>query len=190
MTRPRHFYLAALLLCCVACGVSMQDGPVVVDDDNVPFALLDPSTTTSMPAPAESTTSTVTVCFHQGPAVVSVERAESEPSVSTALRIFLRGPSADEAANGLSTAVFDPSLIAGARVAAGVATVSLSSTFADATGATQLDFIVELVCTLTAQPGIGQVRFELRGERIEIPRGDGSLTAEAVSRDDYRGLIR
>ncbi|MDQ3980678.1 MAG: GerMN domain-containing protein, partial [Actinomycetota bacterium] len=74
-------------------------------------------------------------------------------------------------------------------VSAGVATVGLSSTFAEATGATQLDLIVELVCTLTAQPGIGQVRFELRGERIEIPRGDGSLTAEAVSRDDYRGLI-
>ncbi len=189
MTRRRHLELAALLLCCVACGVSMQGRPVAVDDDNVPFALLDPSTTTSTPAPAESTTGAVTVCFHQGPTVVPVERSTIEPSISTALRVFLRGPTPDEAANGLSTAVFDPSLVAGARVSAGVATVGLSSTFAEATGATQLDLIVELVCTLTAQPGIGQVRFELRGERIEIPRGDGSLTAEAVSRDDYRGLI-
>jgi spore germination protein GerM len=71
----------------------------------------------------------------------------------------------------------------------GVATVSLTRAFADVEADAQLLAIGQLVCTLTARPGTGQVRFTLDGTDIDVPRQDGSLTAEPVTRDDYRDLI-
>ena len=52
----------------------------------------------------------------------------------------------------------------------------------------QLLALAQLVFTLTARPGIGQVRFTLRGEAIQVPRADGSLVATPVSRDDYSAV--
>ncbi len=47
----------------------------------------------------------------------------------------------------------------------------------------------QLVCTFTARAGIGQVAFTLSGAPVDVPRGDGSLTADPVSRDDYAELL-
>jgi spore germination protein GerM len=55
-------------------------------------------------------------------------------------------------------------------------------------GTEQLIALAEIVYTATARPGVGQVSFTLEGEPIEIPRGDGSLTSDAVTRGDYREL--
>ena len=181
--------LVVPLLVLVACGVSPERHPHVVDDDKVPFGLLTTSTTTATTATTATGGTAVTLCFHRGPVVVPVGRSSPQPAAGDVLHLFLEGPSSEEAADGFSTAVFDPRIISSVGVTAGVATVELSQAFTEAGARVQLDVIVELVCTLTAQPGIGQVAFQLRGERVEVPRGDGSLTSQPVSRDDYRTAI-
>ena len=181
----------AALAMLAACGVGTESTAVPVDDDDVPFGLLTTPTTAPPPDITTSDSATaITLCFHLGPDVTTVSRAAPEQGVTAALDAFLDGPSSDEQDAGISSAVFDPDVVLAGRVNAGTATVELSPAFADAGTTIQLDVIIELVCTLTAQPGVGQVAFELRGERIEVPRGDGSLSAEPLSRDDFPELSR
>lgn len=188
--------LVTLGLALGGCGVTTEPQPVTVDDDGVPFGLLtststaSTTTTTTDPPPDGRPAEGLTVCFHRGTRVVPVVRPGREPGVMQALAALRAGPTADEASLGLSTAVFDPSIATGVRMTGGIATVELGPAFADAGAAVQYDVIVETVCTLTSQPGVGQVAFEVDGERVEVPREDGSLSAEPVSRDDYPGLGR
>jgi spore germination protein GerM len=56
-------------------------------------------------------------------------------------------------------------------------------------GDEQLLAVAQLVCTLTARPGVGPVSFTLEGAPVDVPTGDGSLTSGPVSRDDYADLL-
>lgn len=80
-------------------------------------------------------------------------------------------------------------MVASVSVSRGIASVDLRSSVEDLSGRNQLLAFAQLVCTLTAQPGIGSVAFTVDGQPIEVPRGDGSLTSGSVSRDAYASLI-
>ena len=73
-------------------------------------------------------------------------------------------------------------------VARGLATVDLDAAFGELAGTAQLVALAELVYTATGRPGVGQVVFSLDGQPIEVPRGDGSLTSEPLTRSDYPEL--
>jgi len=67
--------------------------------------------------------------------------------------------------------------------------VDLTDDFAALAGQDQLLAIAQLALSLTGQAGVGRVAFTLGGDRIEVPRGDGSLTSGSVSRDAYLTLL-
>ena len=69
-------------------------------------------------------------------------------------------------------------------VTGGIATVELSADFTAASSTDQRAAVAQIVCTLTARPGIGQVQFQLNAKPADVPRGDGSTTSKPVSRDD------
>lgn len=174
-----------------ACGVRTEDDAQFVADDEVPFNLLDVATTQppDVTLPAAST-STVELCFVDDESIVPVTRpAAPDLDLTDAVELLGRGPDRLEEAAGLATALPDDALTGPVDNAGGVAEVDLSSSFADAGGQQQLRAIAQVVCTLTARPGIGQVAFTLDGEAIAVPRGDASTTTDPVTRDDYRRLI-
>jgi spore germination protein GerM len=70
-----------------------------------------------------------------------------------------------------------------------VAVVDLEAAVSDLPADRQLLAVAQVVCALTSQPGVGQVRFTLDGERIDVPREDGALTGSPVTREDYADLI-
>ena len=49
--------------------------------------------------------------------------------------------------------------------------------------------LAQLVFTLTALPGIGQVVFERGGVPIDVPRSDGSLVSGVITREDFAGVL-
>jgi spore germination protein GerM len=128
----------------------------------------------------------------RGDAVIVVSRdadAEADASLDAVIDWVEAGPLSDpETASGLLSEVPAGS-VRDVELRGGVATVSLTRGFADMQADAQLLAVGQLVCTLTARPGVGQVRFTLDGADIDVPRQDGSLTAEPVTRDDYRDLI-
>jgi spore germination protein GerM len=92
---------------------------------------------------------------------------------------------------GLTTAI-----PAGTRLvvttASGLATVELPPTFLTATPPQdQTTAVAQIVLTLTARPGIGQVRFTSGGEPQEVLRPDSSLTNpdEVVACEDYSSML-
>lgn len=195
MSAP-HRLLAVSVVVALAggCGIPTDDEPTLADRDDVPFGLLDDE------APAtSSTTSTTTragrgrevsVCFFFGPRLVEVTRPA--PADTTGLASVLAVvTAADEGAGGpeLSTALADETVVESVTVSGGVAEVDLGTLFADAGATEQRRMVAQLVCTLTAQPGIGSVAFSLAGGPVEVPVGSGSLTDQPVSRDDYAELI-
>ena len=90
-----------------------------------------------------------------------------------------------EIAVGLRTALLADDLIRSARVAGGIATVDLGPAFTEIGGRDQIVALAQIVSTLTGLPGVGRVSFTLEGSPVGVPRGDGAITTESVSRDDY-----
>ena len=92
---------------------------------------------------------------------------------------------------GLTTAIpRGTSLVV--TTASGLATVELPSTFLTAPPPqNQTTAVAQIVLTLTARPGFGQVRFTTGGEPQEVPRADGSLTNpdDVVACEDYRSML-
>jgi spore germination protein GerM len=75
-------------------------------------------------------------------------------------------------------------------VDAGVATIELESGDASNSGAEgQALGVAQIVYTLTGLPGIRRVRFVVDGQTSEVPRGDGTLSKQPVSRSDYPEVV-
>jgi Sporulation and spore germination len=71
----------------------------------------------------------------------------------------------------------------------GLATVELSPRFNDLTAAEQRRLVGQLVLTLGSQRGVGQVRFRVAGNSLEVPQGDGTFSTDPLSRDSFLGLV-
>jgi hypothetical protein len=181
--------LCVLAGAAAACGLPTDRPPSFVADEDVPFGLL-AGTTTTAPLPAQNPSPRVTeVCFVRDASVVEVARPVNAATPEAALAELRAGPTAAEQASGVRTALLTEDPVEQVAVAAGVAKVELTSGFA--AGGTQdtILAVAQLVCTLTGQAGVGQVAFTLEGAPVEVPRGDGTLAAGAVTRDDYASVL-
>jgi spore germination protein GerM len=109
------------------------------------------------------------------PATLDPERA--------ALGVLLEGPTADEVADGLSTAIPDRTELRGLTLADGVATVDLEGTFDDGGGsASMLGRVAQIVATLTRYGTVERVAFRLDGERVETIGGEGVVVDPPIGR--------
>jgi spore germination protein GerM len=182
----RALLVATVLVVSGACGVPTDDQARVAGPDEVPFGLLDPERQADAGDPPAGTTVAEVYLFADEEAtLVPVARRVDGPALAATLAELERDPTDAEAAAGLRSALADSDVIAGAGTSSETATVDLGEGFAAIGGAEQLVAISQIVFTATARPGVEQVTFTLDGRPIEIPRGDGSLTSGAVSRDDY-----
>lgn len=182
--------VAAVVLTSGACGITPDDRAVLEPGDEIPFDLLGtaPPTTEPSSSPVGTPTQLCLVAGQQQIVVIarSLEPGYEPMDLVTALAA---GPTVAERAYGLTSALADPDTVRSVGVEGGVATIDLDRAFAEVPTADQLDVVAQLVCTLTGQPGVGQVRFTVDGRPVEVPRGDGAATSEPVTRADFRTLI-
>ena len=180
--------LVVVPLLVVACGVPDDGGVQVVDREGVPFGLLeDEGGTTATP----DGTAAVEIFLVAGDAgvLLPVERRVERPSLRGVLDELAAGPTAPEAESGIRSPMSDGDFVAASGLDGGIASVDLTEDFASLSGDDQLLAIGQVVLSLTARPGVGRVAFTLAGDRVEVPRGDGSLTSGSVSRDAYLPLV-
>lgn len=190
MTKFLRVLIVVVLVVSAACGIPASEDPEVARDDDVPFGLLDPAvTTTSTTRRAEAPVDSVPLCLYQGDNLVTVGRELSGADMLDGLRALEDRTTREERALGLVTAVQNPETVRSASVVGGVARVDLAASFAALPAADQLRVVAQVVCTATSRPGVGQVLFTLEGTPIDVPRGDGSLAAGAVTRDDYPRIV-
>jgi spore germination protein GerM len=150
-------------------------------------------TTTSAASTSTIATEPVELYYVAGGVLESVTR-----DVFRGISLFgvlraLESPPPPDVAVGL-TSVLPIGLTRGVTESGtGVATVDLvGDIFENIEGGDeQRQAVAQIVLTLTRRPGIGQVRFTLDGEDLQIPKRGNVLSepGEAVSRLDYESLL-
>lgn len=175
----------ALLLCAAvvltACGIDPQAAPDDVEIAPVPQSPPTPSRTSAGP--------TVVLWFLRDDRLEAVRRAASGTGPETALTLLADGPTPQEAADGLTTALFTPQpfAVVDGRQTDTTVTVAVSPAFTSASGDNQLRAVAQVVWTVTEFDGADQVRFTTEDGALEVPTDEG-LTDDAVDREDYASL--
>jgi spore germination protein GerM len=175
------------ILLAPSCGVPAEEQATSRSSDDVPFELLTPETTTATTAIAPIATEEVTIYLIRGEQeLVAVERDLVAPvTLQRVVQSLSTRPSTQELTAGLRSALPDDPVVRSVSTSGGIATVDLAGGFIALAGSDQVFALAQLVYSLTARPGVGRIAFTLDGASTEIPRADGTLTAESVSREDY-----
>jgi hypothetical protein len=186
---PRLLVLGTVtLLIATACSPGSQEQPEAIAHRDVPFQLLE-TTTTTREQPADETADRFDVYLVAGDRLVAAPRSTDQPpSAPLALRALIAGPTTAETQLGITTAIPGGTRLLRVHRDAGTLEIDLTrglmSSGADGTLA-----IGQLVLTSTSLPGIEGVRISIDGAPVEVPTGDGSLSHDAVGRDDYANLL-
>ena len=174
--------VAVLLL--AGCGVPQDDSPRALEPREVPFA----SPTTSRVAEVVGDRE-VDLGFVREEAVVLSSRTVEDPrTTEEVLELLFAGPSPDERAAGLSTLLPSTVTVEQVEVTDGTAVVTLDGPDDSEVLRLQPLAYAQVVATLT--PGrVTGVRFRLDDTDLRVPREDGSLTNQPLSRRDYASLL-
>ncbi len=179
----------AAWLVLAACGVPPDDRASVASPDSVPFDLLSQAPSVTPTTLSFAQTEKATLFLVQGERLAPVQRELPAPvSVTSLLEALAAGPTSTEVQLGLRTALLTPGLMRSGGVSGGIATIDLGQPFTEIAGRDQIVALAQIVSTVTGLPGVGRVRFTLDGNPVGILRGDGAVTNETVSRDDYATL--
>jgi Sporulation and spore germination len=184
--RSRALTGVALVLLMGACTVSTDGPPTQIADEAVPFSLLDPE---APPVTVEPEGRGFSICLLDEDLLTPATRQLAEDADLRDVVRSLGTLRPEEAALGWQTALSSPDDVQRVTLQAGTVTVDLTQNAQQAITSDPLATVAQLVCTLTAQPGVGRVEFSIDGTAIEVPRADGSLTDAPVTRDDYATLI-
>lgn len=144
-----------------------------------------PATTSTDPVP-EPARSRVAAYFLRGEKLgVGGRQAEGEAVARAAVEALLEGPTDDERAAGLTTAIPDGTELLDLAVTDGTATVDLSGAFDDGGGSASMQArVAQVVATLTQFPSIERVSFRLDGEPVTAIGGEGVAVDPPLGRAD------
>lgn len=187
MNRRRLVVMILSALAFTSCGVPSDPSARLVPGDRIPDALK--AVATAPPASAEPN-ELVDLWFVHDDHLMRVRHPIATPiDAESVVAGLLSGPTDDERATTLRSAIPDSAAVDAVEVSGGVASVHLSPTFADIPAGDQLLAIAQVVLTLTDLRGIGRVRFFVGDAAATVPLSDGTTSDASVSRDDYSSLI-
>jgi len=167
------------------CGVGGQSSPVVLSDE-VPADLRSaPAEPTTTAAPGRTQRVEVYFTLQRGLQPVLRDVPNDASVLAAAIDALRRGPNAAESANGFRSAILPDARIQGSRVDGAIALIDLPDSFLTTPPVDQNTSLAQMVYTATAIPGISGVRFTVDGRVVAVPRTDGTLTREPVSRTDF-----
>jgi hypothetical protein len=169
------------------CGVTGQGKADRIEDAQVPFDLLAPAE--SVPPSVPPAAGAPVIYLVSAERLVPVVRVQAAPDAATLVGLLAAGPTDDEAAAGIRTALADGTLIGSALSEGPLATVELASGFSELPRVDQLLAVAQLTFTLTELPGVSSVEFRRDDTDLNVPREDGSVSPGPVGREDYDSLV-
>ncbi|MET8351674.1 GerMN domain-containing protein [Micromonospora sp. NPDC005206] len=175
----------ALVALLTGCGVPTDDAPRTVRAPRGPFHSAAPADTTAPAGRADET-----VCLVRDNRIVSVvRRVDRVPTVEDQLRHLLAGPGTAERDSDLTSALPGAVNAAGATVSGTQARVAVDAPDDDAGRSDEVLAFGQIVCTLTGRDDVTTVVFLRDGKPLAVPRADGSLSEQPLTRADYAPLI-
>ena len=185
-----------LVLALSACGVDSQRNAHVFDASEVPYGLADTTkqaTTAAGLAPFTATTPT-SVAFdlyfiRSGILVAVTRQAAVVPTPADLVTTLVAGPTPAEVSAGHRSALSGPDIVTQTSAAATTVTVDLAKTFNDIPRSDRIFALGQITLTLTSLPGVTLVRYTIADAPIEVPKANGVVTRDPVTRTDYANLL-
>ncbi len=180
---------AAGAVAFAGCGIPVDDQPRDIPPGDRPGATERPIEPT---APADALGPQV--YFLSAPRSGGTERLQPasrtvSPTLPAVLQALLAGPSAEEQARRVRTAVPSGTRVLGTRIAEnGTATIDLDRAFDQSQGDAQRKAVAQVVFTATGVEGVEAVQLLVEGRPREWPRGDGFFQREPLTRSAYPDL--
>jgi hypothetical protein len=188
-----------LVVALVSCGVDTQGDAHVFDAAEVPYGLANtapPPTTASVGFIPYAATTPATVTYdlyfiNRSDVLVAVTRQATTMLAPVDLvATLVAGPTRTEVAAGYRTALSGPDIVTDTRATATVVTVDLAKTFNDIPRSDRIFALGQITLTLTTRPGVTLVQYTIGGAAIEVPKANGVVTRDPVSRADYANLLQ
>jgi spore germination protein GerM len=179
--------VVALTLLVAACDPGAQAQPEAIPTRDVPFQLLDTTSTTVEASPA-SIELPFTIDLASGDQLVEANRSAVDAADPTVvLRALLEGPTTDEARLGIVSAIPTGTRLRKVERDGPVLTIDLTRDFRGS-GADSMIAVAQLVWTATRLPEVASVRIRVAGAPVQVPTGSGALAAGPVTRADFPQL--
>lgn len=186
--------VSMVVLMLSSCGLPGDGSVRTVDDDAVPYRLLEsgpPSGPASVP---QSERARVPVVFWVGrdrlvpEATDDVCAERPETLVEDLLRTLAAGPSEEARAAGKSSALPPGSQLDLVAIKSGTAEVDIEQE--TSLSAERLPLAVgQVVLTVTSAPTVRSVILMTDGEPVQVPLPQGALTDDPVTAEDYAELL-
>lgn len=178
--------LTAGIVGLAGCSSKTPVAPLTPDGSTDSSSTTVPTATPSEPStPAGLREDQAVVYFmDSGEKLVPVRvAAESTDREDTLERLF-DGPNAEARAAGLTTSIPAGTKLLGLRVAGGTATVDVSREYGSGGGSlSMMSRIAQVVFTLTREPDVKRVAFEMNGTPIEALGGEGIISKPQTRTD-------
>ncbi|MEO7836799.1 MAG: GerMN domain-containing protein [Acidimicrobiales bacterium] len=184
-----RFVIITALLAGSGCGVRSDPGPRALSSDEVPFALLEESASTTIAVPSTAPSvakAPVFVFFVLAGRMYPVMRQVNAPAtVPKSLTALVFGTQSDEAIQGIRSAINPEAGVQSRAIDPATFLVDLSAEFVQGSTSEQVLGLAQIVYTATEIPGVTGVLFTLNGEPIEVPTASGSLTSRPINREAF-----
>ena len=182
--------LGAVLLGTAACGVPTGGAPTTIAPSDVPYGLAAPTSPPSA-APSSVPQDEAGWAYLVGPDQALVPRARDTGTGSPTERLgellsgLAAGPTEEEQARGLSTALPQGLELAVTGIDGATATIDLSGAATLPSGAESRRAVAQIVLTATSLAGVQAVLLTSDGEPVEAPLPSGELTDLPLFPADY-----
>jgi hypothetical protein len=183
----------AVLLLVPSCGLPRGGSVRTVEDDAVPYRLLDRGTP-SPGTPQDDQLASVPLVFwlvdeHLVPAAASVScDGQPEETVEDLLDELASGPAGDARAAGRATAIPPESRLELVEIRDATAQVEVDPE--SEVSADRLPVVIgQIVLSVTSAPGVDAVALVSDGESVQVPLPGGALTPGPVTPLDYAPLV-
>lgn len=178
--------IALILAVLTGCGIPAENSPRQIE----PPGGSSGSTAPTAPISAPAGSVVERLCLVKDDKLVSVERrTRSEPTVDAQLQHLAAGPTEAESDDGLTSALTGTSVVAGVELVGSEATVEVGNSLDGPSRSDDVLAYGQIVCTLDARSDVSGVSFIQHGQRLGIPRADGSLSEGPLTMADYATLI-
>ena len=178
--------LVAIALVVTSCGIPTDSSPQAISKAAVPFHLLRPTTpSTTTPQSFVGVPESIYLVDPSQHLTPVVREIAPPATLTEILSALMDGPSKGESSTGLQSFLTGLPSDVHASVTNGLATVDFDSSPIQVGGPDQILAVSQVVFTVTAQPGVTGVVFEIGGIPTDVPISTGALVASPVSQANY-----
>lgn len=141
-------------------------------------------------APAAPTSAVIRVYFVNGSnQVVAETRSAGDATLSTSIAALLAGPTSQESAAGISSAIPTGTRLDSVHQSGTTAILDFNDALASVSGREQVLAFAQIVVTADSLAAVDRIQVSIAGQVVNAPEPDGTLAQGPVTMSQYASLL-